>query len=330
MLVSDYHASILSNTVAMALTLAGPRLWILLKAFVCWIYEKHRARKRRFSLNPGLFRETASDVFLDRRQRPILESGFHMHTAAAPRHDQLTENNMTTSESSHSELGAACDVLGNVWEQLRAGRVQLPTRSTPHRGRFSIYFKKLETCWEEAARVWRNFLYQPMDIAISLLFSAILIGIFVAESTGSVLSASIVSDTVAVASSSRCFIPWSGFLGQYRRATIYGQQCYDKPQGSDGCNYFFSQEIPYNELLNDTCPFSNDLCGTGLNGSYTLDTEYIDSASIGINAAKPPVFRRKVTYAPYIADDEYKLESKYYTDNAYSNTSLLLKRAKPP
>ena len=45
-LVTDYQASIMNNLVAMALTLAGPRPWILIKRLAVWAYKRLRRGNR--------------------------------------------------------------------------------------------------------------------------------------------------------------------------------------------------------------------------------------------------------------------------------------------
>ena len=115
-------------------------------------------------------------------------------------------HNITATRESHSELGAAHELLGNVWEHLRPNRIELPLGSTA-----DIVQGLTDQGWriylsERSTKLWRNFLQYPMDIATSILWSMILVGIFVAESSGSVASARIISDTTAKIDSSYCSI----------------------------------------------------------------------------------------------------------------------------
>ena len=106
-------------------------------------------------------------------------------------------HNVITTEESHSELGAAQELLLNVWEQLRADRIELPLVSTtrvvsPTRSQgWKSYLS------EKLTRLWTNFLQHPVNIATLILMSIMLVGLFAAESPGSIASTRIVSDTIA-------------------------------------------------------------------------------------------------------------------------------------
>lgn len=195
-LVTDYQASIMSNLVAMTLTLAGPRLWILIKRFAIWLYDYVRASRSH---------HTTREDF--RMCLPIRESGD------ASLHSRDRNRDLEIIEESHSELSASIKLITDILRRLRP-RIELPSQAETlnYRHTRSEYTGKIMCAWN-------NTLRQPMDIIIPFLLSIAFVAIFVAGSAGSVLSAGIVSDTTALASSRRCFIP-QGYSDISQRAFV--------------------------------------------------------------------------------------------------------------
>lgn len=268
--MSQYHASVLSNLVAVALTLTGPRLWILIKALlfsVVDMYKRHLTRRR------GL--PTSSNIALQNRAAHLTH---------------LENENLETTRTSHSELGAALSLLKNLWNHLGSGRIGLPAGLVSRRKKWT----------KTVSRIWTNLIQRPFDIIASIFLSALFVGIFVAESSANVLSANIVSDTTALVSSakctfhsySRCLLPTGG------AALSYSQQCYQAPLGADGCNFFYNQSIGYKEKSEDICPFAWPLCIKARNSTLTFDTGLVDASTIGVNSATQFQFRRTSTCAP--------------------------------
>ena len=266
--MSQYHASVLSNLVAVALTLAGPRLWILIKALlfsVVDMYKRHLTRRR------GL--PTSSNIARQNR-------------AAHLTHFEI--ENLETTRTSHSELGAALSLLKNLWHHLGSGRIGLPAGLVSRRKEWT----------KSVSRIWTNLIQRPFDIIASIFLSALFVGIFVAESSANVLSANIVSDTTALVSSAKCTF-YSRCLGPAGSAAFwYSQQCYQAPLGADGCNFFYNQSIGYKEKSEDVCPFAGPLCIKARNSALTFDTGLVDASIIGVNSATQFQFRRTTTCAP--------------------------------
>ena len=220
-------------------------------------------------------------------------------------HNNRLNHCLATTEESHSELGAAHDLMADIWEQLRDDRIELSTGKAVQE-RFCRRFL------DKATRIWVNFLRHPADILMSLLLSILLIGIYVAESSGGVLSANIISDTAALASTAKCAlvsdIDWSTKAKRrdplVAQATAYAQQCYNARKGAEGCNYLYKQSIEYTETADDICPFAGKTCALGRNGAHTFDTGFSDASYTGINTAKRYQFRKRTTCAPLIPDGE--------------------------
>ena len=106
--MTDYHADLLTNLLSIALTLAAPRVWILLRAFVFWIKDKFISWKYR-TQQLGRGRSAHDDACGD-----------------VPLGD-LPGRNLTITANSHSEVSAAKDILQEYIRGLRHGRVALPT-----------------------------------------------------------------------------------------------------------------------------------------------------------------------------------------------------------
>ena len=265
-LVTDYQASIMSNMVAMALTISGPRLWFLIKRLVLWTHREFLLWRRM-------------------RGKSNLES-------------DVRSNTMEIIDESHSELGAALRLWRHISFRLRP-RVELLDNpawwenATAGDGRIAMLKK-----------VCKNFLRRSLDIFMSILLSLAFVGIFVVVSTGSVLSAGIVvGDTTALSSSRLCEPPGHSDI-LFTRAASYSQQCYRKPAGTDGCGYFYSQDIPY-KVISDRDAIKSEehiyqghehhSLSTRRNETVSFDTGLLDSSIIGINAKKRYQFRRKTT-----------------------------------
>lgn len=273
----------MNNLIAMALTLSGPRLWIIIKRFGLWAYYRWALGNRRKRVESDRIAMTS------------------------------TLSNMHIIEESHSELGASLKVLGNAMRRLQP-HIEIP--ASPER------FGRGEPHTQWITRVWERILKQPLDLLISLLLSIVFVGIFVAGASGSVFSAKITSDTVALANSRRCYPPDRDMRGDkiYLQAASYSQRCYRQPAATEGCGYFLRPDIPYIEKPIKQCPWRYNTCDTtddtnlgtdgsskeSTNTSYSktqdaailLDTGMVDASAIGINVPKRYLFRRVAVCAP--------------------------------
>ena len=114
----------MSNLVAMALTLAGPRLWILIKAFNVGIYQTFR-RSCRTLFGPHNIRAFPGIVLSSISPHPRIPN-----SSAAQHHSRSGHGNpshsLTVMEESHSELGAARDLTSDALRQLQATQIELP------------------------------------------------------------------------------------------------------------------------------------------------------------------------------------------------------------
>ena len=274
----------------MTLTLTGPRLWILIKAFIFWaikyVKENHKGRRGQTNYQLPLVDEPLLSSGRPQSNGIQLQPRFYETPTQDP------SENLITTQKSHSEIGAALKLIGNVWQTLKLRHIELPTESATR--------QQPELIW--ISKIWKNFLQQPAEIALSLLLSAIFIGFFVAQSSGSVLSAKIISDGAALSTSPRCrYSSVTADDARFGGYNDYSERCYRSPLGADGCTLFYNQSISYTEQASDKCPFSNssgNRCTEGIHAPITFDTGFVDAKCLGINAAKRHKFRRQTTCTP--------------------------------
>ncbi|KAL9631289.1 MAG: hypothetical protein Q9164_005974, partial [Protoblastenia rupestris] len=255
--------------------------------------ERSKAIKRR--RGPQLPHVSTPAPAVGRPQ--IIELENRLRSAIITSDHERSEN-MATTQSSHSELGAGLSLIGNVWRRLRLGQIELSTKPATAR-----QWARLT----RSSKLWKNFLQQPAEIALSLLLSAIFVGLFVAQSSGSVLSARIVSDGMALSTSPGCLKSSEPTDGAHHGGfSDYSEKCYHAPLGADGCTLFYNQSISYTEQAGDKCPFSEtsrNRCIGGMHGPVTFDTGFIDVKYLGINAASQKQFRRRTTCTPAVLRD---------------------------
>jgi len=114
--------------------------------------------------------------------------------------DLLGSRNIALTEESHSELGAARDVLRNVWRELQSDGIQLPSGNSQSSRTQTGNLRRVFTAFERRVRRFSDTFSQMIaDGVLPLLLSIIFVAIFVAESTSGIFSANIVTDSVALA-----------------------------------------------------------------------------------------------------------------------------------
>ena len=286
----------------MVLTLAGPRLWILLKELTFHLSQKFSGRVRSRS-GPGprvpLISRERDSLNSNRREANFLN---RIWTRA-----RLENEVLPVIEESHSELGAARDLITYPLAELRRNRIELTTDE----GHIQEASNDISSFpFRSILAIWSNFMKRPTEIIVSFTVSLVLIGVFVGESTGTVLSANIVGNTMAIASTKRCFAPDYGKTSL--RATAYVDQCYHAAAGTEGCNYFYTQSLGFKEEVVDTCPFAGDICTLLDKPAIKFDTGYLSATLLGINTPKQYQFRRVSFCAPVLNDQPRSL---YESDN---------------
>lgn len=322
-LVSQHQASVLSNLVAIALTLASPRLWILIKAFLLFAIDisPNCLRKRTITRDseelPLTSRTGAS--FANNASPTGLRAS--QHTSNRPVNSRITEGEIQeVTRASHSELGAALRLIGNLWHFLSQGNIDLSTSLVASR---RVCVKNMRI-YRIVLKVWKNILRRPLDILTSLLLLVLFVAIFVAESTANVLSGNTVTNTTALVSSSKCTLAhWDMQPDAY----AYTQLCYWAKPGTSGCTSFYNQSIAYTEKSKQRCPFDGAICAQVGDTALTFDTGLVDAKFVGINSAAHYQFGgRPLVFHLGLMVDIYILDSRnlagYYITKRYGEAWL--------
>lgn len=145
------------------------------------------------------------------------------------------------------------------------------------------------------------------DQILLRLFAALLCITFFATITiMSVYSAWIATQLPALSASDKCGI-WAldssvNFLSvfnymQEKEAGDYANRCYNAREGSDGCNFFVTKSLDFEEKNETACPFADGFC-LDENNSYTLSTGHISSKELGFNVPVGYTFNRTTTCSP--------------------------------
>lgn len=159
---------ILSNLLAITLTLTGPRFWILIKAFIFSISALLSRMNCRLGHGRALLNHAMPTLLLTHdvhaRINPLSNGLFQQIELQGVRPNRFVEERVEIIQRSHSELGAAFSILVSIWRVLQSGKIRL---------------SNLQTSWTTMHRIWRNVMSRPLDLAMSILFSVIFVGIFV-------------------------------------------------------------------------------------------------------------------------------------------------------
>jgi hypothetical protein len=73
----------------------------------------------------------------------------------------------------------------------------------------------------------------------------------------------------------------------------------------EACNLYYNRTISYLEKHNASCPFLGDVCLYKQTLAYALDTNYMDSNVLGINAANRYQFKQRTTCLPIVMNSFY-------------------------
>jgi hypothetical protein len=196
----------------------------------------------------------------------------------------------------------------------------------------------------EMSTIMKNFKEEKLTFTLISALILMLFGIFIGEQVVAISVAGIVGDSVGLSASPKCgnwqYIgnndteTWryqsQSLAAAQRRSTIYIDNCYREPFAAEDCKVYNNRTIAFSEEHNASCPFLGDVCLYGQISAYALETHWVDSNVLGINAPKRYHFRRKTTCSPIVTNYSYivpvdrdglsQLGEYYYGNN---ETSLL-------
>jgi len=166
-----------------------------------------------------------------------------------------------------------------------------------------------------------NLQQDPWSFALISALMLMLFALFMGEQVVAISVAGIVSGSTGLSTSPNCG-NWQyvGYnltgpqfsLYEYRtegaakeRAVSYIDSCYGQAVVAESCKPYYNRTISYSEEHNASCPFFGDVCLYGQTSAYALDTGFVDSSVLGINAAKRYQFRRRTIYSPIVTNSPY-------------------------
>jgi hypothetical protein len=312
-LVSEEHAQMISNTVAVALALTLPRLWVFVKLLVPMITKQWKSAQAFFAKSSIRNRRTGQ---LNRIPSTQVESG------QAPVVE--LENIGLPAEAHQARIGVG---LGNTFIQasnfenaagrlvqhhLAMPRVALADNTNPTRGFLG-----------RALHLVQNFTDSPKTFTWISVLALLLFGSFIGQQILAISAASILSDSTAISTSPHCgawspdgrgiysdnnsiFEPIQSHYKQRGVAAItYAETCYSPDAKIEQCRYVYQPRIEFHEFHNVSCPFLGDVCLLRNNSAFTLDTGYVDAEILGINEPERVQFRLTKVCAPVVVNETY-------------------------
>jgi hypothetical protein len=332
-LVTDDNAQIISNTIAVALTLALPRLLVFIKLLLppctkafSWCHQIAGTKLAQLtSFSRHLNRGNGGNIALsslvsdfgnrggsqDNAERnrlpqgsiyppPRLHQPAHILDSSSRLASGLTS---TLQESSSFEDGVARIIRGHL--------AQVP----PRLGEEDFGFRR----W--CIIIVGNFKEDKWGFILVSALTLALFAVFIGEQVLAIATAGIVNGSTGLSASPDCglwtidmsgmsdfekvFYQLNWFSDAESRAVTYAETCYPDNSTIDACNTFYESKIAYEVKHDSPCPFYGDVCLDGENSAYTLDTGYLDSRILGINGAPRYQFRRRTACAPLVVNASY-------------------------
>lgn len=325
-LVPAKRASTISNMVAVILTLALPRIYIILKRSVpkilllckllgelnvlLWCKKNLRcfARKAATVFYPKSAGTSIEgiDLTLSRVSHPRQESQHRILTGILD-----TLQRATTTESAIQHLARHHLAMPNI--ALRADAFR------PH----------------ILSRIGTNNIDEPKASTYTLFSMLSLFAEHVNLLTISISSNFILGSYAAIIKQAACgCYTTKDSYGGFGPDVILGFSAHHSHQSSltesalsnaaswykeAGSSTFWDtalrRNILYQILVNNSCPFpESGMCKYGNNSVYSLDTGFIDARVLGINSAKNFEFRRRTTCSP-VLDNDHFVQLETVSDN---------------
>lgn len=199
--------------------------------------------------------------------------------------------------------------------QIARHHLAMSTISTDEIGQTRTSFLK------RCSHVMRNLKEDTWGFVLISALIIMLFGIFIGEQVVAISVAGILSGSIGLSTSPKCgnyIYPsddinspgvWNfqtnALAAAQRRATSYVDNCYEEATIPESCNIYYNITISYSEEHNASCPFLGEVCLYGQTSAYALNTDFVDSNVLGINAPTRYQFRRRTTCSPLIMNSSY-------------------------
>lgn len=320
-LVPEKRATTISNIVAVALTLALPRVYILLKRCIPSILHlyHHLAQLhllRRFCQVSKLIAKNTGAFF---RRKPL--------NASAEEHDL----EHTTGSSPAALQSSPADPPDNRLIIGLCGTIQQATTtenavSQLARHHLAMPPIRVGTSSPNAFRqVWTNIRDEPRGSTYILFSMLSLFAIYIGLQTISISSSFMIGGSAATIKQAACAVYITrqhaltkldeimAFSARHsyqsslsESALSYAASCYQTARTSTSCDIALTRSIPYHLSTTSSCPFpAPTMCKLGNDSVHTLDTGFINARILGINSASNFEFRRRTTCSPVLDNNEF-------------------------
>lgn len=327
----------MSNSIAVAMTLTLPRLLRIFKLFLPKKAKPESPQEQNGNSLERVSNRELEPVQRDSPHRSAADSGPNIEEEPEEEHDEIGTEQVRPDQSPLTALpvprpaffrmprfssritSGLFDILYDsrspeeAAAQIARHHLAMPTISTDEIGQTRISFLK------RCSQVLRNLKEDTWSFALISALVIMLFGIFIGEQVVAISVAGIISGSIGLSTSPKCgnFIYpkddlqgiWnfqsSALAAAQQRATSYVDNCYGEATIPESCNIYYNATISYSEEHNASCPFLGEVCLYGQTSAYTLDTQFVDSNVLGINAPTRYQFRRRTTCSPLVMNSSY-------------------------
>lgn len=300
-----------SNVVAVALTLSLPRLMVFIKLLAAFIEKKIQRRNQsdgrlHVHSQEERFRQqivTPESPTLIELMSPQPAHGRPSNSAVPTGFIEELAHAVTTS---HSVENAG----GRIWRDY----VFVNSAHAPSLTPMSNILARIRN-------FTRYFNDNRREVSISLILVVFFFSLFAGYQSIAICASRIVGPSIARSTNPYAGSWFSDILDAEHmlntslfpivndlhssmafKAKAYAEKCYEPDLPPRECATFYTPRIPYNESHNVSCPFQGDMCLEGPNSAYELDTGFLKATLLGINEEQTVHFRMWKICAPIVVD----------------------------
>ena len=335
-LLSERNATLISNAVAVTLTLALPRVYVLLKCAITGLLTLHRLVGQRMTQTRL---RGASKVFFEKVLASFGRSPSKIGLNMAP---------LEVTSSTQSEGDREMRILVGTLETIQGSTTAEDAVSRLVRRHLAMPRLVIGNGVFCLRRMVENVRDEPGASGQILVVIVLLFAIYVGLQVTAISSGFIIGDSAAPIKEGTCAYyvtaghHWEkhgsgadhGYLNSLADSTIgYTRACYHSTVFTNPCSRTLTRTIFHNISSGSTCPFLNKaMCKNGDSSVSTMDLGFVDANSLGINSARKFDFRRRTTCSPVLDNDSF-VQSHIVSENvaeiSYSYQSTTTYRTPP-
>ena len=313
-LVSEKKANLISNAVAVALTLALPRVYVLLKRSIPSLLEIYRQTTQyklvgwlqhaTLILLKGLCTRTLQNGSGSVSDRAALELSSTIHPYGETEDRILTGALATIQDSTTAE---------DAVSRLARRHLAMPKLTLEH-GTLNLHSLR---------RTFKNIIEEPGASAYIVLLMLLLIAVYVGIQMIATSSSFILGDSSATIRNGACAYYVTGRWSNNweildfsahnshqssltESALNYASACYQSGESTSRCPVAQVRTISHNISRSNSCPFPNKaMCKISNSSVFNMDSGFVNAHSLGINSARNFEFRRRTACSPVIDNDTF-------------------------